>query len=182
MRILSVFREAQSQSQVEIAQDSSIPPRDPGRDSSSQTPGQSRAISTCLELSGAISSKNALSAQTWFLPKQAEWINDPHPMKIWEKSRQVGATKTDAFDSVMKASHADAKFDVWVSSRDEFQARLYLEDCYEWAKLLNIAVVDLGMLLIDPKSKASAQVLQFANGRRVYCLSSNPNAFAGKRG
>jgi phage FluMu gp28-like protein len=86
-------------------------------------------------------------------------------MRLWEKSRQVGATTTDAFDSVMKACPAEAKFDVWVSSRDELQARLYVEDSQQWAKLLNIAVVDLGLVLIDPKLKVSAQVLQLSNVR-----------------
>jgi phage FluMu gp28-like protein len=122
------------------------------------------------------------SNEPWFLPTQAAWVTDPWPLKIMEKSRQVGITITDAFDSVMKASPAGAKFDVWVSSRDEIQARLYLEDCKEWAKILNLAVTDLGLLLLDPKNNFSAYVLQFANGRRIYCLSSNPNAFAGKRG
>jgi phage FluMu gp28-like protein len=103
-------------------------------------------------------------------------------MRIWEKSRQVGATKTDALDSVLKASHRDAKFDVWVSSRDEFSASLYLDDCKEWARILNRAAQYKGRTLLDKKSNASAHDLQFANGRHIYCLSSNPNAFAGKRG
>jgi hypothetical protein len=38
----------------------------------------------------------------------------------------------------MKASLAGATFDVWVTSRDEMQARLYLEDCKDWAKALNV--------------------------------------------
>ena len=82
-----------------------------------------------------MSSENVFSERSWFLPTQLEWIHDPYPLRIWEKSRQVGATKTDAFDSVMKASPAGAKFDVWVTSRDELQATLYLEDCKEWAVL-----------------------------------------------
>src|SRR6266850_1179716 len=57
----------------------------------------------------------------WFLPTQAKWAYDNSPLKIWEKSRQVGATKTDAFHSVMIISPAEAKFDVWVSSRDDIQ-------------------------------------------------------------
>src|SRR5258708_25959540 len=82
----------------------------------------------------------------------------------------------------MKASPHGARFDVWVSTRDDIQARLYLEDCCEWAKILNLAVSHLGLQLLDPNSNLSAYVLQFANGRRIYCLSSNPNALAGKRG
>jgi phage FluMu gp28-like protein len=92
---------------------------------------------------------------------------------LWEKGRQTGATRTDAFDSVMKASPAGAKFDVWVTSRDELLAALYLEDCKEWAKILHIAATDIGMVVLDPKNKFSAHVLRFANGRRIYCLSSN---------
>jgi phage FluMu gp28-like protein len=48
--------------------------------------------------------------------------------------------------------------------------------------LLNIAATCLGRLILDPKTKSSAHVLQFANGRHIYSLSSNPNALAGKRG
>ena len=118
----------------------------------------------------------------WCLPTQAAWLNDPWPLRIWEKSRQVGATKTDALDSVLKASPADAKYDVWVSSRDEDQAMLYLEDCKQWAQILQLAATYKGRVLLDRKNNSSAYVLQFANRRRIYCLSSNPNAFAGKRG
>jgi phage FluMu gp28-like protein len=31
------------------------------------------------------------------------------------------------------------------------------------------------MVVLDPKTKISAQILKFANGRKIYCLSSNPN-------
>jgi phage FluMu gp28-like protein len=71
---------------------------------------------------------------------------------------------------------------VWVSSRDEVQSELYLEDCVEWAKILHLGANYLGVVLLDSKNNFSARVLQFANGRRIYCLSSNPNALAGKRG
>jgi len=118
----------------------------------------------------------------WLLPTQAAWVTDPWHLRIKEKSRQVGATKTDALDSVLKASPADARFDVWVTSRDDIQARLYLEDCMDWAKILHLAATYLGVLLLDSQNNFSAHVLQFANGRRIYCLSSNPNALAGKRG
>src|SRR5260370_29710358 len=50
------------------------------------------------------------------------------------------------------------------------------------AKILDLAVAPLGLQLLDPKSNLSAHVLHFASGRRIYCLSSNPNALAGKRG
>src|SRR5438876_10572682 len=82
----------------------------------------------------------------------------------------------------MKASPADAKFDVWVTSRTSSRRLSTSKDCKEWARILHIAATDIGLVVQDPKNKFSAHVLQFANGRRIYCLSSNPNALAGKRG
>src|SRR5438874_8536858 len=119
---------------------------------------------------------------TYFLPYQERWIIDLSPLRIIQKSRQIGITYADAYDSVLKASEKDARLDVWISSRDQAQAKLYLEDCKYWAVFLHVYFLDLGLLILDETTKASAYVLQFANGRRIYCLSSNPNALAGKRG
>jgi phage FluMu gp28-like protein len=120
--------------------------------------------------------------ETYFLPYQEAWILDQSPLRIIQKSRQVGITYADAYDSVVKASAKDTRLDVWISSRDQAQAKLYLEDCKYWALFLHVYFLDLGLLVLEEKTNASAYVLQFANGRRIYCLSSNPNALAGKRG
>src|SRR3954465_11769232 len=120
--------------------------------------------------------------QTYFLPYQEAWILDQSPLRIIQKSRQVGITYADAYDSVVKATARDARLDVWISSRDQAQAKLYLEDCKYWAIFLHVYFLDLGLLILDEKTNASAHVLQFANGRPIYCLSSHPNALAAKRG
>src|SRR6266481_4811730 len=122
------------------------------------------------------------SIRKFFLLYQLAWIFDRSPLKIIEKSRQVGITYADAYDSVIKASARSGALDVWVSSRDEVQSKLYLEDCKYWANFLHLAAIDLGEIVLDQKNHYTAYVLQFASGRRIYCLSSNPNALAGKRG
>src|SRR5258708_7843146 len=170
MRFSSIFAPRKKPHQPEIASDSLAHPGSAACDSLVSPSPTPQPISGHPSLSQPASPETALFNFNWFLPTQAAWLNDPWPLKIWEKSRQVGATKTDALDSVLKASHADAKFDVWVSSRDDVQSRLYLEDCKDWATILNLAATDLGMLLFDPKNGFSAHVLQFANGRRIYCL------------
>ncbi len=118
----------------------------------------------------------------YFLPYQIDWLLDASPLKLMEKSRQIGASWTDAHESVMKASTRGARLDVWISSRDETQARLYLDDCRKWAKLLHLAAKDLGQLMLSEQNGGCAYVLEFAGGCRIHSVSSNPNALAGKRG
>jgi phage FluMu gp28-like protein len=116
----------------------------------------------------------------YFLPFQRDWINDVSPLRMMQKSRQIGASITDAYDSVKKAACVEDAMDVWVSSRDDRQARLYIEDCTKWAKIVQSRTYP--RIVYANLSDLRAYVLQFASGRRIYCLSSNPNALAGKRG
>src|SRR5580765_773269 len=102
--------------------------------------------------------------QSYFLPYQYSWIIDSSPLRIFEKARQTGLTHTDAYDSVIKATTKHHPLDVWVSSRDEVQAKLYLEDCKFWAQYLHITAADLGEVVLDSKNRFSAYVLEFANG------------------
>lgn len=117
-----------------------------------------------------------------FLPFQSKWIQDGSRIKLMEKSRQIGISWSTAYGADERAAAQGARHDEWVSSRDGIQARLFIEDCKLWAGIMNLAAKDLGEQVIDPEKKLSAYVLQFASGRRIHSMSSNPDAQAGKRG
>lgn len=125
--------------------------------------------------------KNKPKRDTLLLPYQAKWVKDSSRLKICEKSRQIGWTWATAYELVSRKSLTDARLDAWISSRDEIQARLFLEDCKGFANLLQTAAQDLGEKVIDEKGH-SAFVLAMANGLRLHSMSSNPDAQAGKRG
>jgi len=125
--------------------------------------------------------KNIPARDTLLLAYQAKWVRDLSRLKLMEKARQIGMTWSTAYDIVTKTSLVDTQLDEWISSRDEIQARLFLEDCKAFAKLLDVGAEDLGEKVLDEKGN-TAQVLQFANGRRAHSMSSNPDAQAGKRG
>lgn len=125
--------------------------------------------------------KNVPARGTLLLPYQAKWVKDPARLKIAEKSRQIGWTWATAYGLVSRKSLVDARLDAWISSRDDIQARLFLEDCKAFATLLNLGAQDLGQQVIDEKG-STAFVLAFANGLRSHSMSSNPDAQAGKRG
>ncbi len=117
-----------------------------------------------------------------FLPYQNRWITDASRLKLMEKGRQIGLSWSTAYACDERTAAAGARHDQWVSSRDDLQARLFIEDCKMWAKIMNMAAQDLGEQVIDPEKRLSAFVLQFASGRRIHSMSSNPDAQAGKRG
>lgn len=110
-----------------------------------------------------------------FLPYQKRWIHDVSRLKIMEKSRQIGLSWCSAYSLVRKHLDTSYRWDSWVSSRDETQAKLFLRDCRLFASLF------------DPTDgskdrRHSATSLAFPNGTTIHSLSSNPDAQAGKRG
>ncbi len=116
-----------------------------------------------------------------FLPYQQKWITDTARLKLMEKARQIGMTWSTAYRAVETTARMDIGYDQWISSRDDLQARLMVEDCKKFTSVLQLAADDLGEQVIDD-SKNSAYVIRFANGHRIHSMSSNPDAQAGKRG
>jgi phage FluMu gp28-like protein len=117
-----------------------------------------------------------------FLPFQSRWIKDDSRLKLMEKSRQIGLSWSTAYACNERTSLQGARHDQWVSSRDDLQARLFIEDCKHWAKIMNMAAKDLGEVMLDEKNRISAYVLEFTSSKRIHSMSSNPDAQAGKRG
>lgn len=117
-----------------------------------------------------------------FLPFQSRWITDNSRLKLMEKSRQIGISWASAYAADERTAAQGARFDQWVSSRDDLQARLFIEDCKMWAGVMHLAAKDLGEVVLDPKDRISAYVIEFASGKRIHSMSSNPDAQAGKRG
>lgn len=115
------------------------------------------------------------------LPYQKRWVEDSSRLKLAVKSRQIGWTWATAYGLIRRKALKTAQLDAWISSRDEIQARLFLEDCKAFAGILDAGAQDFGERVIDGKG-SSAYVLQMGNGLRINSMSSNPDAQAGKRG
>ena len=117
-----------------------------------------------------------------FLPYQGRWIADESRLKLMEKGRQIGISWSTAYAAVARTGKQGARLDQWVSSRDDIQARLFLEDCKLFSGILDMAARDLGEQVLDAEKKQTAYVLHFLTGKRINSMSSNPDAQAGKRG
>ena len=121
-----------------------------------------------------------------FLPYQKRWILDESPVKLYEKTRRGGITFATSYRAVLKCLRRGSGFVQWVSSRDEITAREFIVDYVaRWAREANRAASGLDgrdIEVIDEKKGMTARVVSFRNGARIYSLSSNPLAFAGKGG
>lgn len=119
--------------------------------------------------------------ESFFLPYQRRWIEDKSPLKIMEKSRQIGMSWSAAYGLVREQAAGECAYDSWVSSRDELQAELFINDCAAFADVLNTASASLSRKVLD-RGATTARTLTFAHSHAIHALSSNPNAQAGKRG
>lgn len=117
----------------------------------------------------------------YFLPYQLRWLADNGKIKIWEKSRRIGATYVQAFEDVRDCVYKKVPA-VWFSSADESAAREYIGYCEKWTKMFDMAVKSLGNIVIDSEKDIKALVIEFANGTKIHALSSNPKGFRSKGG
>ncbi len=122
-----------------------------------------------------------MSDTPFFLPYQVRWLEDQSRIKIWQKSRRIGASYACAYEDVEDcvANRVPA---AWYSTTDKDNAKEYIRYCAFFAKALNIFATDLGEVVIDEKKNITAHSLSFENGNRIYGLSSSPTAFRGKGG
>jgi len=122
------------------------------------------------------------SLSTYFMPYQIAWLRDQSRLKIVEKSRRVGFTYVQSYEDMLDAARADNPLDVWFSSADESAAKEYIRYVAQWARIFKIAATDLGETVISRDDDIKALTVEFATGRRINALTSNPKAFRSKGG
>jgi phage FluMu gp28-like protein len=124
----------------------------------------------------------------YFLGYQLRWLADDSRIKIWEKSRRIGATYVQSFedvrDIVLKKEYTPGRpvRKVYFTSADESAAKEYIDYCGQWAKMFNIGAKAFGEVVLDSDKKITAMGIEFSNGGKIYALTSNPKRFRSKGG
>ncbi len=129
--------------------------------------------------------KNIPESDQYWLWYQHRWIHDKSLKRLYPKSRRIGISYSTAYDYVRSRALATCRADAWVSSRDDVSALEFIRYCKTFAGALHTGAGDLlEVVLLDGAGKpaGSAHVLPFANGKRIYALSGNPDAMASKGG
>ena len=117
----------------------------------------------------------------YFLPYQERWLDDKSKIKIWEKSRRIGATYVQSYEDVRDCINKSVPA-VWFSSADESAAKEYIDYCEQWVKLFHSTAKRIGEVIIDNEKDIKALIIEFSNGTKIHALSSNPKAFRSKGG
>lgn len=121
---------------------------------------------------------------------QQRWIADEAQLKVWEKSRRIGATWAEAADAVLGAA-AEGGSNYFYISATQDMAREFVEACELWARAFDVVAGELGEGMyddgadvLDPaKRYIKTFELNFPKtGRRIVALSSRPTNLRGKQG
>ena len=100
-----------------------------------------------------------IATNSFFLPYQVKWIMDNSRLKIMEKSRQIGISLAAAYSVVRRHMSGMGYYDTWISSRDDLQAMLFLDDCKKFAKIISQVCSILGNKVVKSESTYSFRIL-----------------------
>lgn len=119
------------------------------------------------------------------LPYQSDWVTDTARVKVWEKSRRIGASYGEAFDSVMQAalSRAEGGQSTYYLSYNKEMTQQFIKDCGFWAKVVNAAASDMEeVVLRDEDKDITVYRIRFASGFDIWGLPSEARSLRSKQG
>lgn len=119
-----------------------------------------------------------------FLPCQIDYITDESPICVVEKSRQVGFTWASGYKVPRRIFSSDIPQDHFWISKDEFTAKLFLQDVLLWLQVFNEVSNHKKTFKQDiiDFNGVQAMRIKFDCGSNLFVLSSSVDAVVGKRG
>jgi phage FluMu gp28-like protein len=119
------------------------------------------------------------------LPYQKAWIEDTATVKVWEKSRRIGASYVEALASVLEAAkrkEAGGQSTYYLSYSKEMTQQ-FARDCAFWAKHMNAVASEVEEVAIKDEDKdITVYRLRFASGFEIWGLPSTARSLRSKQG
>jgi len=131
-------------------------------------------------------SRDDLERQALFtlLPYQMKYVLDETPILGIEKGRQLGITWASGYKVLRRIFKSKRAEDHYWISRDEFTAKLFLQDVLYWLRQMNQFKnhkKEFKQDIVDFKG-VQAMRITFDCGSAIHVMSSSVDAIAGKRG
>jgi len=116
------------------------------------------------------------------LDYQSSWLADNSKVRVWEKSRRIGASWVCAAESVLRAAAADGSNVFYIGFNQEMTQE-FIRDCSMFARAFNaIAGEAEESVLTDDDRDILTYRVRFASGNHITALSSRPTNLRGKQG
>jgi phage FluMu gp28-like protein len=119
------------------------------------------------------------------LPYQKAWIRDTAKVKVWEKSRRIGASYAEALASVLEAAkskEAGGQSSYYLSYSKEMTQQ-FVKDAAFWAKHINAAAEEIEEVAIQDEDKdITVYRIRFTSGFEIWGLPSTARALRSKQG
>ena len=117
------------------------------------------------------------------LPYQHRWVDDRSPIKVWEKSRRIGATWAEAGDAVVEAAKKKGGSTTYYVGYNKEMALEFIDEAASWTRLLNKAASVIEQFIVEDEGRdILAYRIKFSTGNQVVALSSRPANLRGKQG
>lgn len=118
-----------------------------------------------------------------FLLYQQAWESDKSRVKVWEKSRRIGASWGEAGEDALLAAREHG-MDVFYIGYTKDMAQEFIEDAAAWARHYSLAASAVEEFVFKDGDEREIQAfrIRFDSGFKIEALSSRPRNLRGKQG
>ena len=115
---------------------------------------------------------------------QAAWVNDKAPVKVWEKSRRIGASWAEALCAVLAAAvkRGEGGQSSYYLSYNKDMTRQFIHDCAWWAQVIGAAAGLVEEIIADYDKDVTIFRVSFASGFEICGMPSEPRSLRSKQG
>ncbi len=116
------------------------------------------------------------------LPYQKQWIDDKSKLRLWEKSRRIGASFTLALEAVLEGMEQDGKNTYYLSYNKDM-TRQFIKDVSFWCGILQIALKIVEEKIVNDENKdITVFRVTLASGKEIVALPSVEYSLRSKQG
>ncbi len=116
---------------------------------------------------------------------QRRWMADESRVRVWEKSRRIGASWVVAAESVVAAARINGGRDTWYTSYNKETTAEFIRDCGMWCGVLNAVYQAATEEYITDEETGEdilTYVIRFPTGHKITALSSRPTNLRNRKG
>ena len=115
---------------------------------------------------------------------QIAWLDDKSKVKVWEKSRRIGASWVEALYSVLQAAKRkkDGGQNTYYLSYNKDMTQQFIKDCAWWAKIIGAATGKIEEVITNYDKDVTFFRIRFSSGNEICALPSEARSLRSKQG